>query len=51
MIFLLAKRACQTGRFDPSNVGAKRLEKANNLILREFSNILARFFSWARVEK
>jgi len=51
MISLLAQRAFQAGRIDPLKVGAKRLGKSSQLILREFSNILARFFSWARVEK
>ena len=51
MISLLAQRAYQAGRIDPLKRGAERLDKANELILRGFSNILARFFSWAQVEK
>jgi hypothetical protein len=49
--FLLAQPAYQAGRFAPLKGGAKRLEKASELIFIGFSNILARFFSRARVEK
>jgi hypothetical protein len=61
MILLLAQRDHRSGRIDPLKVGAKRLDplkvgakrldKASELISRQFSNILMRFFSWARVEK
>jgi hypothetical protein len=46
-ILLLAQRAYRPGRIDPLKVGAQRLI----LNSRDFSNILTRFFSWARVEK
>jgi hypothetical protein len=47
MISLLAQRAVWALRANFQRVEATRPE----LINKEFSNILVRFFSWARVEK
>lgn len=57
MTLLLAQRAYRPGRIDPLKVGAhsawevgaQRLDKASELIIRGFSDILARFSECAVV--